>query len=92
MAMDGAPHLLTPVIATQGAAIHLAHARSPRSPGATTLCHELAAGPASAQHYHRLGCFRCAQEAVGLGVFSVHDLHNATVNLPRFLAAHKPAV
>ncbi len=92
MATDGAPPVLTPVNSTQGTAIHLAAARSPRAPGATTLCHELAAGPATAQHFHRLGCFRCAQEAVELGVLAVRDLHNATVNLPRFLAAHKPAV
>ena len=92
MYSDGAPQVLTPVVSTHGTAIHLAAARSPRSPGATTLCHELAAGPATAQHFHRLGCSRCAQEAVDLGVLSVQDLHNATVNLPRFLAAHKPAV
>lgn len=89
MVSDGAPELMTPVLAGDGSVIHLALARSPGLPAATTLCHEPTGGPVSAQHFHRLGCPRCVQEAVDRGVVSIEDLHHATVNLSRFVAAQR---
>ncbi len=88
MISDGAQEQLTSVRA-DGPTIHLTGGRTPGSATAITLCGRAASGPVSAEHFHRQGCLECAQAAVDRGVTSVGDLHHATVNLPRFLAARR---
>jgi hypothetical protein len=81
--------LMTTVLSGSGPEVHLALARTP-SAAATpeTLCVRPVGAGTTVRSYHRLGCPACARVALELGITSVQDLDHATVNLPRFLAAH----
>jgi hypothetical protein len=91
MASDAVPPLLTTVLSADETVIHLAPeghlAQHPTQP--LTLCLQPVACRVSAQTFHRRGCPECALLAVRDGVTSIADRHQATVNLPRFLAARR---
>ena len=96
MVSDGVPQLLTTVLSGDGIAVHLAPAQQPLREPLTeplvehlTLCRQPVVCRVSAQTFHRLGCPECAAEAVTSGVTSIADRQQATVNLPRFLAARR---
>ena len=87
---DEAPRLITTVLSKDETVVHLAPTQhlAPQPPTEQlTLCHQPVACRVSAQTFHRLGCPECAREAVRSGVVSIADRQQATVNLPRFLAA-----
>ena len=92
MVWDAAPQLLTTVLSGDRTVVHLAptqHLAPPRLDEQLTLCRQRVIGRVSAQTFHRLGCSECALEAVRRGVTSIADRQQATVNLPRFLAARR---
>ena len=89
---DEASRLFTTVLSGDEHVIHLAPTQhqAPQPPSEQlTLCRRPVACRVSAQTFHRLGCPECAREAVRSGVVSIADRQQATVNLPRFLAARR---
>ena len=89
MVTDGAPPVVTTVLAGDGQAIHLMTSDGGSLP-ALTLCRQPVNGRVRARSYHRLGCVLCAAEALAQGVTAVPDANHAILNLPRFLAARRP--
>ncbi len=92
MTPNAAPQHFTTVLSGDQSVIHVGMVEhiSPLQLGEQhTLCGEPVVCQVSAQAFHRLGCPSCATEAVRAGVVSIADRRQATVNLPRFLAARQ---
>jgi hypothetical protein len=87
---DAAPQHFTTVLSADQTVVHVAgvdHVSSLLLGERLTLCRRPVVCQVSAQGFHRHGCSECAVEAVRNGIVFIADRRQATVNLPRFLAA-----
>ena len=95
MVSDASPQHFTTVLSADQTVVHVAGVEhlSPLLLGERlTLCRRPVVCQVSSQGFHRHGCSECAVEAVSNGVVFIADRRQATVNLPRFLAALRPRV
>lgn len=93
MISDASPQHFTTVLSADQTVVHVAgveHASPLLLGERLTLCRRPVVCQVSAQGFHRHGCSECALEAVRNGVVFIADRRQATVNLPRFLAALRP--
>lgn len=88
------PQLFTTVLCADQTVVHVAGLDSPAPAGSSreeqlTLCRRPVVCEVASHGFHRNGCADCALEAVRIGILSIADRRQATVNLPRFLAARR---